>query len=97
MASVSLRLVKPASEQPCSTEPVTLRVYGVAGPQGSKTVSRWGGIRESRSKVGPWRTEVAFTARETYKGAPIAEPVALDITFFFMRPKGPKSSPTGVT
>ena len=88
MASARLRLVKPLSERPCSTEPITLRVYGVAGPQGSKTISRWGGVRESSAKVGPWRTEVAFTARETYKGDPITEPVALDITFFFMRPKG---------
>ena len=67
---------------------VVLRVYGVPAPQGSKTVSRWGGLRESSAKVGPWRSEVAYTAREVYKGNPITEPVALEITFYFMRPKG---------
>ena len=67
---------------------VVLRVYGVPAPQGSKTVSRWGGLRESSAKVGPWRSEVAFTARETYKGDPVTEPVALEITFYFLRPKG---------
>ena len=67
---------------------VVLRVYGVPAPQGSKTVSRWGGLRESSLKVGPWRSEVAYTAREVYKGAPITQPVALEITFYFMRPKG---------
>ena len=67
---------------------VVLRVYGVPAPQGSKTVSQWGGLRESSLKVGPWRSEVAYTAREVYKGNPITEPVALEITFYFMRPKG---------
>ena len=66
---------------------VVLRVYGIPGPQGSKQITRWGGVRESSAKVGPWRSEVAYTARETYKGDPIADPVAVEITFYFPRPK----------
>ena len=66
---------------------VVLRVYGVPAPQGSKTPTRWGGLRESSQKVGPWRSEVAYTARKVYSGKPIAEAVAIEIIFYFQRPK----------
>ena len=66
---------------------VVLRVYGVPAPQGSKTPTRWGGLRESSKKVIPWRSEVAFAARQIYKGRPIGTPVAIEIIFYFQRPK----------
>lgn len=81
-------LLSPPSAKPsASSSTIELRVYGIPAPQGSKTVSRWGGLRESSKRVGPWRSEVGFTSREFYKGAPISEPVELEITFYFPRPK----------
>ena len=71
----------------CPSRGVVLRVYGVPAPQGSKTQTRWGGLRESSQKVGPWRSEVAYTARKVYSGKPIAEAVAIEIIFYFQRPK----------
>ena len=71
----------------CPSRGVVLRVYGVPAPQGSKTPTRWGGLRESSQKVGPWRSEVAYTARKVYSGKPIAEAVAIEIIFYFQRPK----------
>ena len=66
---------------------VVVRVYGVPGPQGSKTQTRWGGLRESSKRVAPWRSEVAFAARQIYKGRSIGTPVAIEIIFYFQRPK----------
>lgn len=67
---------------------IEIRVYGIPAPQGSKTVSRWGGLRESSKAVGPWRSEVGYASRQAYAGPPLSVPVELDVTFYFPRPKG---------
>nr|WP_272925049.1 RusA family crossover junction endodeoxyribonuclease [Streptomyces sp. SID8377] len=64
---------------------------GVPGPQGSKTRTASGGMRESSAKVKPWRDTVAWRALEarTKKRGwrPLLGPVALSVVFTFDRPK----------
>ena len=67
---------------------LVFRIKGVPGAQGSKTVSRWGTLRESSAKVGPWRQAVMWTTENNYHLPPIIDPVCVEITFFFARPKG---------
>lgn len=39
-------------------------VHGVPAPQGSKTKTRWGGMRDDNAeKLRPWRDRVAYKAR----------------------------------
>jgi crossover junction endodeoxyribonuclease RusA len=79
-------------------EPVTIRVLGLAAPQGSKTRTRYG-MRESSKAVGPWReairaeTQVAIT--HAVPGGlgwaadpPLTGPLAVTVTFYFSRPQG---------
>ena len=70
-----------------SSSLIEIRVYGIPAPQGSKTVSRWGGLRESSKAVGPWRTEVGYASRQAFAGPPLSVPVELHVTFYFPRPK----------
>ena len=97
MASVSLRLVKPASEQPCSTEtaPITLRFLGDPAPQGSKTVSRFGGVREASAKLMPWRHTVQYQADQQYKGQPLTGAVTASFEFIMPRAKSHYSKAKG--
>ena len=67
---------------------LVFRIKGVPGAQGSKTVSRWGTLRESSAKVAPWRQAVMWTTENEYHYPPIIDPVCVEITFFFARPKG---------
>lgn len=73
-------------------DPITFDVIGLPGPQGSKRpVGRTRTGRtvmiESSAKVRPWRQDVAAAALAT--AAPqITGPVALSVTFRFLRPKG---------
>lgn len=67
---------------------IHLKFLGEPAPQGSKTVTRYGSVREVSTKIQPWRASVQYACDEQYKGAPIAEPVALDVTFVLPRPKG---------
>ena len=64
------------------------RIKGVPGAQGSKMITRWGSMRESSQKVGPWRAAVMWQTENEYQLPPIIDPVCVDITFFFARPKG---------
>ena len=67
---------------------VAFTVHGVPAPQGSKTRTPQGGMRESSRKVEPWRNAVAAAGaaamheRELLVGA-----VALDVVFVFPRPR----------
>jgi crossover junction endodeoxyribonuclease RusA len=78
-------------------EPVTIRVLGLAAPQGSKTRTRHG-MRESSKAVGPWReavraeTQLAITHavpddRGWAADPPLAGPLAVSVTFYFGRPQ----------
>ena len=66
---------------------LVFRIKGIPGAQGSKVLTRWGSMRESSAKVAPWRQAVMWTTENEYQSPPIIDPVCVDITFFFARPK----------
>ena len=66
---------------------LVFRIKGVPGAQGSKVMTRWGSMRESSSRVGPWRQAVMWQTENDYHFPPIIGPVYVEITFFFARPK----------
>ena len=74
------------SEQNSST--IEFRINGIPGAQGSKVMTRWGSMRESSSKVGPWRQAVMWTTENEYHSSLIIDPVCVEMIFFFARPKG---------
>jgi Holliday junction resolvase RusA-like endonuclease len=82
-----------------ATPTLTVAVYGLPGPQGSKTPVGWGRsrktgkaiplMRESSKKVKPWREKVhdAITAAILRGDAQrLAGPVRADITFTMPKP-----------
>ena len=69
------------------TQTLEFRINGVPGAQGSKTLTRWGSMRESSKRVGPWRQAVMWTTENEYHSPLINDPVSVEITFFFARPK----------
>ena len=66
---------------------IEIRVLGVAAPQGSKISTRWG-MRESSSRVKPWRHSVSYACADQYKGPVIDQPVTMEIEFVLPRAKG---------
>ena len=67
---------------------IELRFRGEAAPQGSKVLSRWGGMREASKKVEPWRGVVQYQSEQQYKGPVITDAVSVEITFLIARGKG---------
>jgi Holliday junction resolvase RusA-like endonuclease len=68
---------------------VTFVVTGTPAPQGSKTRTRWGSMREDNPNTMPWRQEVAARAKEAMGNAlPMLGAVRLTVQFCFARPKG---------
>ena len=59
---------------------IEIRVQGLPGAQGSKTQTRWGGMKESSAKVAPWRAAVAYACEQQWDGEPITDPVEMQIT-----------------
>lgn len=86
MTALQSRTSASTSEQNSST--IEFRISGIPGAQGSKTLTRWGSMRESSKKVGPWRQAVMWATENDYQSKPIIDPVCVEITFFFARPKG---------
>lgn len=67
---------------------IAFKVAGVPAPQGSKTRTRWGGIREDNPATKPWRSAVAWEATAAMHGTqPLTGPLELAVTFYFPRPK----------
>lgn len=66
---------------------IEIKVLGEPAPQGSKTVTRWGAVRESSKKVHPWRHSVAYACETQYNGPILHEPVCVEITFYIPRAK----------
>ena len=66
---------------------IEIRVQGLPGAQGSKQITRWGGMKESSAKVAPWRAAVAYACEQQFDGEPITEPVAMEIEFILPRAK----------
>lgn len=66
-------------------------VFGIPGPQGSKTKNRYGVMYESSKKVKPWRAHVKAAALAALADSDewevgYAGPVAAQIVFTFPRP-----------
>lgn len=71
---------------------LTLVVYGLAAPAGSKTIGRTKDgqsfIRDANSKSAPWKRQVAQEAGEAMDGRPLFdEPLELELLFVQPRPK----------
>ena len=79
---------------------IAFKVAGIPAPQGSKTRTRWGGIREDNAATRPWREAVAWAATQAMQGGdpdgqsrilegrePLTGPLELAVTFYFPRPK----------
>ena len=70
-------------------------VPGKPQQQGSKTKTRWGGIREDNTELGPWRERVALAAYAALQGSDyddddepgIFGPVVMGLEFVLYRPK----------
>lgn len=71
---------------------ITLTVYGLPAPQGSKRHVGNGVMIESSAKVKPWRQDVKQAALDTVHGiadwTPLDGPLVASMTFTFARPKG---------
>ena len=77
------------------TQTIELRFMGDPAPQGSKQVSRWGGLREVSKKIEPWRAVIQYQSEQQYKGPVLCGPVSLEITFVFQRAKNHWSTAKG--
>ena len=66
---------------------IEIRVNGMPGAQGSKTATRWGGMKESSPKVAPWRAAMAYCCEQQFGGEVITDPVAMEIEFILPRAK----------
>lgn len=67
---------------------LTFDVDGTPAPQGSKTRTRWGGLREDNPRTKPWRAEVASQVRQQLPAGHVAidGPVLLVATFTLPKP-----------
>ena len=70
---------------------ITIRVFGIPGPQGSKRFVGMRGGRgvmvESSAKVKPWREAVKWAAREAMAGrAPLDGPLWVSMVFTLAKP-----------
>lgn len=67
---------------------ITITVYGLPAPQGSKRHVGNGVMVESSAKVKPWREAVKHAALEAMAGQPPMDgPLCLDVVFTLPRPK----------
>lgn len=63
-------------------------VAGTPAPQGSKTRTRWGGMREDNPRTKPRRATVTAAALDARQGRPtLTAPVRLGLVFALPRPK----------
>ena len=71
-----------------TTKPLLINVVGKPAPQGSKVRTRYG-MKEASTFVAPWRNQGVSACIEQFinEGEVITEPVKVDISFTFFRPK----------
>jgi Holliday junction resolvase RusA-like endonuclease len=68
------------------------RVPGIPRPQGSKTRTRYGGMREASKYVKEWRADVlahansAWAYSQSPRRSPLSGPLVLGVEFVFHRP-----------
>ncbi|MEM3050322.1 MAG: RusA family crossover junction endodeoxyribonuclease [Thermoplasmata archaeon] len=67
---------------------VDVYIPGEPKPQGSKVRGRGGGLYEASREVAAWRERVALATSAVFHGDPVDEPVAVNLAFAFMRPRG---------
>ena len=71
---------------------ITITVYGLPAPQGSKRHVGGGVMIESSKKVKPWRQDVKQAALDAVAGlsgwTPLDGPLIASMVFTFVRPKG---------
>ena len=72
---------------------MTITVYGVPAPQGSKRHVGRGVMIESSKKVKPWREAVKWAAIEVLVGRGIEGPIEVEVDFYFVHPKTGKRRP----
>ena len=66
--------------------PVLISAPLKAAPQGSKTLGRYGGLREASKRVKPYRDALKVYAKEVMRGKkPMTGPVAINVTFCFVQ------------
>lgn len=61
-------------------------IPGTPQQQGSKIVSRYGGMYDANKKLAPWRQEGIAAAQAAYQGPKIITPVLVAAEFWFARP-----------
>lgn len=75
------------------TEPLidTLKIEftipGTPQQQGSKIVSRYGGMYDANKKLAAWRTDAIAAAQAAWHGPKIIGPVAVEAIWYFSRPQ----------
>ncbi|MGW0495080.1 RusA family crossover junction endodeoxyribonuclease [Streptomyces sp. NPDC003007] len=88
---------RPAATQAAGPRPtpapgISLTVYGLPAPQGSKRHVGNGVMIESSKKVKPWRQDVKQAALDAVTGltdwTPLDGPLVASMVFTFARPKG---------
>jgi Holliday junction resolvase RusA-like endonuclease len=81
-----------AGPRPAPTASISLTVYGLPAPQGSKRHVGNGVMIESSKKVKPWRQDVKQAALDAVQGladwTPLDGPLIASMVFTFARPKG---------
>lgn len=69
--------------------PVRITVPGIPQPQGSKTKTRWGGLRDANSeRLVPWRNAVVIAVVQALgpHWQPLDEPLSVSLTFTMPKP-----------
>ena len=74
---------------------IELRFYGEAAPQGSKVVTKWGGLKEVSKKIQPWRASVQYACDQLYQGPVLTGPVSVEVEFILPRAKSHWSTAKG--
>ena len=76
--------MKATIDVPCV--PILISAPLKAAPQGSKTLGRYGGLREASKRVKPYRDALKVYAKEAMRGKkPLTGPVAINVTFCFVQ------------
>ena len=65
---------------------ITLQILGEVASQGSKTLTRWGSMREASKKLMPWRYSIQYATEQQYQGPLLTGPVEMEVEFLFLRP-----------
>ena len=89
--TIQRQLCSVVLEGESEQSPITLRIFGLPAPQGSKKVRAYirgrAVLGESSDRVAPWRENIIWQSRKQYKGEPLEGPLQISIPFWLPRPK----------